>query len=352
MEKYRKPDQYYIDSYDRRAIQQLKKLESKELKELEGLSGYDYHIKQFEHYMNQGSFHMTAIWRARNKERLILAHKMEDEEMDRLVQRHPIPKGIRCGECNSSMEFEGYLFKEDNTRILFVFKCTEGHLPKKLIRTDGTEHSFPRPKCAQCGGKLVSTTEKKNENHFKFINTCSSCGHIEINELELEPDRGQNISDQDRLKYCTSFINRRTYYEDLTAIADIGKLVSENKKLKNEKEELEVAKVERPNIPQLEKKLTGIAEKNGFIKLQFDKPEIGRHVVIGFSLQDPSDRNEQESVKLITASFKEAFFHTNWRLMTEGISYRLGYLTGRLKSYDREEDILEIAKKIKAKITE
>ncbi len=29
---------------------------------------------------------------------------------------------------------------------------------------------------------------------------------------------------------------------------------------------------------------------------------------------------------------------TNWRLMSDGISYRLGYLNGRLRAYEGEED--------------
>ncbi|TXG76825.1 hypothetical protein E6P97_02860 [Patescibacteria group bacterium] len=30
---------------------------------------------------------------------------------------------------------------------------------------------------------------------------------------------------------------------------------------------------------------------------------------------------------------------TNWRLKSDGISYRLGYLNGRVKAYEGEEDL-------------
>ncbi len=33
---------------------------------------------------------------------------------------------------------------------------------------------------------------------------------------------------------------------------------------------------------------------------------------------------------------------TNWRLMSEGINYRLGILFGRLRGYDNEEDLLKL----------
>jgi hypothetical protein len=31
--------------------------------------------------------------------------------------------------------------------------------------------------------------------------------------------------------------------------------------------------------------------------------------------------------------------------MSEGVNYRLGYLTGRLKAYEREEDIIDLVKR-------
>jgi hypothetical protein len=37
---------------------------------------------------------------------------------------------------------------------------------------------------------------------------------------------------------------------------------------------------------------------------------------------------------------KESLKETNWRLMTDGVDYRLGMLSGRLRAYEREEDLL------------
>jgi hypothetical protein len=52
--------------------------------------------------------------------------------------------------------------------------------------------------------------------------------------------------------------------------------------------------------------------------------------------------------KLVDAALKD----TNWRLMSDGISYRLGYLSGRLRAYEREEDLKDLViktKKLKSK---
>jgi len=36
---------------------------------------------------------------------------------------------------------------------------------------------------------------------------------------------------------------------------------------------------------------------------------------------------------------------TNWKLMSGGIDYKLGFLTGRLRGFKKEEDLLEMVKK-------
>jgi hypothetical protein len=48
----------------------------------------------------------------------------------------------------------------------------------------------------------------------------------------------------------------------------------------------------------------------------------------------------------------QALIDTNWRLMSDGISYRLGYLNGRLRAYEQEEDLKELvikSRKLKPK---
>ncbi|HET7320221.1 MAG TPA: hypothetical protein VFI84_01380, partial [Candidatus Saccharimonadales bacterium] len=46
-------------------------------------------------------------------------------------------------------------------------------------------------------------------------------------------------------------------------------------------------------------------------------------------------------------TIQKALTDTNWRLMSDGISYRLGYLNGRLRAYEKEEDLVELVKRDK-----
>lgn len=49
-----------------------------------------------------------------------------------------------------------------------------------------------------------------------------------------------------------------------------------------------------------------------------------------------------------TKLIKTALSDTNWRLMSDGVSYRLGMLEGRLRAYEREEDLLKLVEKQKS----
>lgn len=58
-----------------------------------------------------------------------------------------------------------------------------------------------------------------------------------------------------------------------------------------------------------------------------------------------ADREEYDSKKTLEKLIKEALADTNWRLMSDSVSYRLGMLEGRLRAYEREEDLLKLVEK-------
>lgn len=84
-------------------------------------------------------------------------------------------------------------------------------------------------------------------------------------------------------------------------------------------------------------------EKAGYKGLKFWKPEMGQYVIIDFSVNETKDdRQESDSISTLKKLIKSILEDTNWRLMIEGINYRLGILTGRLKAYEKEEDLIKI----------
>lgn len=101
--------------------------------------------------------------------------------------------------------------------------------------------------------------------------------------------------------------------------------------------------MKKPKIAELIPLLSEPLEKEGYIEFHLDKPEMGRDVYVGFSCLDSrSDRKDHDSRKTLKKLVDSALEDTNWRLMSDGISYRLGYLNGRLRAYEREEDLKKL----------
>ncbi len=98
-------------------------------------------------------------------------------------------------------------------------------------------------------------------------------------------------------------------------------------------------------IGQLKELLEKTIEPEHYKDLAFAKPDMGQYVVIDFSVNDmQEDRKEYDSVNKLKKLIQSALEDTNWRLMSDGIHSRLGILTGRLKAYEKEEDLVELVK--------
>lgn len=65
-----------------------------------------------------------------------------------------------------------------------------------------------------------------------------------------------------------------------------------------------------------------------------------------FTVQDTdSSRKDRASVSELEKLVGNILEDTNWRLLSNSVFYRLGYLEGRLKGYENEEDMLKLAGK-------
>lgn len=66
-------------------------------------------------------------------------------------------------------------------------------------------------------------------------------------------------------------------------------------------------------------------------------------MIIEFTVQDGRvERGEYDSRKELKRAIDSALLNTNWKLMSEGVGYRLGILSGRLKGLEREEDLIKL----------
>lgn len=328
--QYRKHNQNYIDRYDSETIKMLKDAEKQCKKFPTDVRYIHVHRLVVE----------NGILRAREKDAIIKKWIQDDELKDKLVREIQMPEKIRCNTCNSLMQFECHLF-EDDASILFAFKCPNGHLPKKLVYPDSREKVIPKQLCDECGYEINGESQRR-KSILTTTYTCQGCGKIEVEEFDFKKKQDSRITEKDRKKYCSYSPQTRTFLEDLQAIYKLKPILDKSA----EKKKYDLEKIEKPNIPQLEQRLCKIVESHEFIKFQFDKPIIGSYVTVTFSTQDPTDRSERDSIKILSRVIKQELFTTNWRLMTKGIDYRLGFLIGQLRAFEQHEELIKIAKEI------
>ena len=334
-QKNRKPDTYYIDLYDRITIESLKKLEVKEKESYD--KSYSEHFSAHLDFINTGVFH------AREKNETIEGWIRKDEHDDFLTETTPIPQNINCDKCAVAMRFERFICIYENPPILFDFVCHSKSCKKrKLVYPNGKEFYRTKPLCSTCDS-VLKTTVKKTKKKTSIVTTCPKCGIISTDHYEIDNDP---IDEKDRKKYCTDFINRNTFWEDLKKIADLGMLIKEEKKEKEEKERIGFHNIDILTVPQLEQKLSVLFNNLGYQKFQLGAPSLGKYLTITFSAEDPTTRTKQESSKVLLKKLVAGLLPTNWRLLNQEVSYRLGILTGTLKAYETDEDLKRVALQI------
>lgn len=345
MQRYRKHDQYYIDEYDRQTIVLLKELESIYTMKLKSAQSLDEKQRLIiGEYSSTDSFYHKAVLRARNRAESIQASIEHDERRDRLVAKNPEPRNIDCKTCSSVMILCSHFFKEGPAEILFVFECPQGHLPKRAFYPNGKEFYLPERRCGKCNGGLQSAT-RRTKNKLIFTETCKECKSRTVDEIDF-PKEEEPINEEDRGKYCTTYLNQNTFLEDLQVVAKLAQSLEEQRKMKQEQEKYRFDAVQKLKIPHLEQRLIQLTEKENYTKFSFEKPVFTSHTVIQFSVQDPTDRSEMESLKQLQMAMQADLFETNWRLAKSDLTYRMGYITGKVKGFEQDDDILKIAREI------
>jgi len=172
---------------------------------------------------------------------------------------------------------------------------------------------------------------------------------------QLEKDRGSNIPDeefykfiQEQKKWLKGFIKviKKWVDEKPEEVERLSRFVeSMREKEKNKGFYDKLAKIKKLPVAGLKKLLVPKLEKAEYIKLEFSKPEMSRDVVVEFTVQDnKEDREEYDSRSQLKKLLKQTLEKINWRLMSEGIYYRLGILTGKLRGYENDEDLLKLIK--------
>ena len=357
--RYLKEEVYYHNRYDLSTIKQC----LEHIKSWHSVSEKNEHAEDLKHLtpeMRQSmtakaltlSLYMIKGERCRRRAEEIWRWMEQDRKRDEFYQSARQPANINCSNCGTAMTV---ILKELNERLhkpmraLFMFEC--GRCKKRSGYFDDGERfrSEPEP-CPKCKHNLKCLV-KKEQNNLIWERTCQACGYEEreIDDFEKLEARRREREQEDALllkkhreEFCFLGQEGQEYLDSIRRLEQLAELVKSVELRKKDPDYQEVAKIAKWNISDMEKALLSALEKGEYTKLLLDKPEIEKFVIIPFTVLDSSNRTDRESEGELRKLIKQALSGSNWRLMSEGVSYRLGCLAGRLKGYEREEDLVDL----------
>lgn len=293
----------------------------------------------------------AAAGRAENRDASIAKWMAEDQKEDERLASARVSGSIYCRTCGHDrrviskdyMHREGH--KDDN--ILIMLECDSCN-KRGAFWEDGTEWEGAKHECENCGGHTVSKHTKK-DGIITWTETCQECKHVKTETLDLsatksepepvdphlELDRKRFVFDKDmmfkydqKLKHLVRRAKLHATAQDKAEHVDVFDAIKQVKKLK---------------IAQLKELLEPVFTRNGYSDFKLGDPQIGREVSLDFSCLDTKDdREEYQSKKVLHKAIDKTLIDTNWRLMSAGVSYRLGYLTGSLRAYESEGELRKL----------
>ena len=364
-----KDRKYYEDFYDRLTVDFARR----DLKYF-----MQFHDKWFEIMPDEkptshrSVFHLNNVYmqmvgnelleRYDRRESRILEMMAKDEAMDEQIASARLtsePVCKHCGKTGLRIMDKSLMGRGEATdapeEVLFMLKCP--HCSKNSAFWEDGATWEPRPTlCPKC----KTVMDKKDSRNGKVITTtysCPSCGHSYKDKLDFRAKKEKPDPDfeSDRQIFCLR--DPKSLEEHRDAKRRYDGLAQMHREFKEKQENRHiydaVAELKKPKIAELSTLLSPALEKAGYIEFSLDKPEMGRDVIIGFNcLDNKSDRADYDSRTTLKKVVAKALADTNWRLMSDGISYRLGYLNGRIRAYEYEDDLKKLVmqeQKLKSK---
>ncbi|RYX79159.1 hypothetical protein EON76_00325 [bacterium] len=237
----------------------------------------------------------------------------------------------------------------DPELVLFTLHCS--HCDKNSgYWEDGRAWEIKPILCPKCQTELMNKTTR-SKGSLTFTYSCPSCQHSYKEKIDLiKKETPDPDFVDDRMRYCLHDAEFRDQLfkirYDLSELAKLGKEWKERED--NKHVYVAMKEMKKPKIAELIPLLKPMLEKAGYADFSLDKPTVGKDVFVGFNCLDiKSGRSDYDSRRNLEKHIKNVLESTNWRLVSGGVSYRLGYLNGRLRAYEQEDDLKQLIVKNK-----
>jgi len=354
MIKYLKSKQEYIDRYDHITVDDCRR-RAKFHKDFTNIE--DGIEKSMCEMASDISLYFDLLYTTlnwyENKEKTISDWMGSDERRDSLLENTKAPENIRCLKCFSITipNFKDIhdWSKDKRERVLFMYDCPNGCLPRRALFDDGEEYHIKTDPCPKCNSGLQRKSDRVQNDKVITKETCLGCGYVNLIETKLSNENEEEYDidyAKDRELYCLTEEVAKKKREEKWSAERMSNLVKRWQEEDKEKDLYEaLAKIEKLTVFDLEKLLAPLCEKAGYVKFQFGNPDMCKDLFLPLSVYDSkSTRDERASTYDLQNVLKKALKGSNWRLMSDGISYRLGIVSGRLRAYERREDLISLIK--------
>jgi len=360
---YLKPEQYYIDRYDLGTIRQCLHYYQglyKELPKVMKLPDKDNTTEErrktdWLRMMNM-VIYSIKVQRFKDKAKTVSEWVESDRrKQDKLDDTEP--GEFYCKSCNvllNSIDKHLHDESDKDLRVLFLYECPRCK-KREGYYDNGEMHKSKPTLCDKCGSEIdVSIKINDKKDTATWVYKCTGCDFKKTDvddhkkwqkERDAQESKDKELLEKLRKDFCF------TEEEGKEALAwfDSLKNITDDMKKREDKQKdpiyQKAVSLRKLKVVEVNKLLKEALEKDSFIELQLEKPEMGRFVAVPFVVQDgKADRAEYDSRTQLKKSINNTLTETNWRLMSDGVSYRVGYLSGKLRCHETEEDLMEISK--------
>jgi hypothetical protein len=337
---YLRDKQHYIDLYDRITVDSCRRnrqhlidiFKEKDIKKnteefrIANMM-YDLHL-----YFETGDEY-------RKKESTVESWMQRDRARDLKLQNADPLIGVSCLSCGKMMECtdKDLHEKDEVERILFWYTCSHGCVKKRLFYDNSEEWRPSIQQCVKCRATM-DITNSRNEDIVITTYTCPHCNHVEKETLNLsDPEPVIDVEyEKDRLEFCLSEEKGIEYIQGLQRMESFSKIVEDIKEREDNKEKYDaIKKIRKLVFGEVQKLLEDTLIKGFYTNLQFKTPEMMKGVTVEFVVVDSkSGREKYDSRMMLKKLMDKTLKGTNWKLMSDGVSYNLGFLSGRIKGKD------------------
>ena len=230
----------------------------------------------------------------------------------------------------------------DNAKVLFMFSCGKSGHSRRAFYNTGEEYVPREPNCIKCG-KISSSTSSRKGDVITTVYICAYCGHKKTDTLDLANKKIDPYFEEYKARFCLSEKEGNAMLIGMSNLEQYSK----NQKERNENKDMydKMAKVEKITILELEKRIAETVEKKGYVRFHLKDPERSQKVelYVPFIVYDEKKgRTPLESSYQLKKHLKMVLKETNWRLMSDGVTYKVGMLEGKLRVYDTEEEMKKL----------